>query len=209
VAAVRIDTGPIESGHRIGEVPREKWALLADARRSFVRTQIPYDCRELLRFIDEATPEWLEHFGYETVDAYLSRGLELDPDMVRWAVEGLKKLKPEEAVGFHAAAALGKHGEHGRGRPKDRDGNTSSKHQNDSDYVTARLARDNPELAEQVLAGELSAHAAAITAGFRRRTVQVDASEPERAVRQLLRLGRDYARQLGALLLDATEESNQ
>lgn len=36
------------------------------------------------------------------------------------------------------------------------------------DYVKARLARDRPDLLEQVQSGALSAHAAAITAGFRK-----------------------------------------
>ena len=39
---------------------------------------------------------------------------------------------------------------------------------NSREYVIRRLLRDNPALAERVLAGELSAHAAAIAAGFRR-----------------------------------------
>ena len=37
-------------------------------------------------------------------------------------------------------------------------------------YAIARLKRDNPELADEVIAGRLSAHAAAVQAGFRRPT---------------------------------------
>jgi len=37
-------------------------------------------------------------------------------------------------------------------------------------YVLRRLKRDNPELAEQVVAGVLSAHAAAVQSGIRRAT---------------------------------------
>lgn len=40
-------------------------------------------------------------------------------------------------------------------------------------YTIARLQRDRPDLAARVAAGELSAHAAAIEAGFRARTTTV------------------------------------
>ena len=43
-------------------------------------------------------------------------------------------------------------------------------------YTLARLKRDAPELADRVIAGELSAHAAAVQAGFRSRKVQVPAT---------------------------------
>jgi hypothetical protein len=41
-------------------------------------------------------------------------------------------------------------------------------------YTLARLRRDRPDLAAQVEAGELSAHAAAIEAGFRRKPTPPD-----------------------------------
>jgi hypothetical protein len=63
------------------------------------------------------------------------------------------------------------HGDYGRGRPKDRDNNIISKRQGtDQTYTLARLRRDRPDLAARVIAGELSANAAAIAAGFRRKT---------------------------------------
>ena len=40
-------------------------------------------------------------------------------------------------------------------------------------YVLRRLQRDHPALAERVVKGELSANAAAIEAGFRKRTIRV------------------------------------
>ncbi len=42
------------------------------------------------------------------------------------------------------------------------------------EYTIRRLRRDAPALAERVLSGELSAHAAAIEAGFRRRPTPLD-----------------------------------
>lgn len=46
-------------------------------------------------------------------------------------------------------------------------------------YALERLQRDAPELHAQVLAGELSPHAAMVTAGFRRRTITVPVDSPE------------------------------
>jgi len=44
---------------------------------------------------------------------------------------------------------------------------------NSPTYVLRRLQRDHPALAERVMKGELSANAAAIEAGFRKRTIRV------------------------------------
>jgi len=64
-----------------------------------------------------------------------------------------------------------------------------------STYAIARLKRDHPELAEKVVAGKLSAHAAAIEAGFRRPTIAVPA-EPDAAIAALVRrFGLDAVRQ--------------
>jgi len=60
---------------------------------------------------------------------------------------------------------------------------------NSRDYTLARLKRDRPDLAEMVIGGAMSANAAAIEAGFRRRDTPVDtlrrawgkASDDERA----------------------------
>lgn len=54
-------------------------------------------------------------------------------------------------------------------------------------YALRRLKRDHPELAEQVVAGKLSAHAAAIEAGFRQPTIAVSAVSPDAAVAALIR----------------------
>lgn len=45
---------------------------------------------------------------------------------------------------------------------------------NNATYAIRRLKRDRPDLAQQVIDGDLSAHAAAIEAGFRKRMVQVE-----------------------------------
>ena len=52
-------------------------------------------------------------------------------------------------------------------------------------HTLKRLKRDNPELAEQVVRGELSANAAAIQAGFRRPTLSIP-NDPDRAAESIL-----------------------
>lgn len=50
-----------------------------------------------------------------------------------------------------------------------------------------RLRKDRPDLHAEVLAGNLSAHAAAVEAGFRRRTITVPVDSPESAASSLRR----------------------
>ncbi len=57
---------------------------------------------------------------------------------------------------------------------------------NSETYALRRLKRDRPDLADKVLDGELSANAAAIEAGFRKRTITVTL-EPRSIARTLAR----------------------
>lgn len=50
---------------------------------------------------------------------------------------------------------------------------------NRREYVMKRLERDHPELYARVQAGELSAHRAAVEAGWRSQTVALNLSSPE------------------------------
>jgi hypothetical protein len=70
-----------------------------------------------------------------------------------------------------ALGELAKPGEIGKGR--DRGSNATSNDRGQT-YAIKRLKRDRPDLADKVVRGEVSAHAAAIEAGFRRRLVQVE-----------------------------------
>jgi hypothetical protein len=56
-----------------------------------------------------------------------------------------------------------------------------------ADAALRRLRKQRPDLHAQVLAGQLSPHAAAVEAGFRRRRISVPADDPERAVAALAR----------------------
>jgi hypothetical protein len=54
-------------------------------------------------------------------------------------------------------------------------------------YALQRLKRDRPDIAEKVITGELSPHAAAVQAGFRKPTLSVPIDSPCSAVKALLR----------------------
>ena len=64
-------------------------------------------------------------------------------------------------------------------------------------YTLKRLKRDNPELAERVVNGELSANAAAIQAGFRKPTITLQPTNPVRAAEKIhAKFGAEFAHAL-------------
>ena len=76
-------------------------------------------------------------------------------------------------------------------RPKhvhasDSDNVTITKRGNRADAALRRLRKDRPDLHERVLAGELSPHAAAVEAGFRKRAISIP-REPKAAAAALRR----------------------
>ena len=82
---------------------------------------------------------------------------------------------------------LAEHGEIGGGHTGGRVCDTKSvSDQTDATYVVARLNRDRPDLAEKVMAGDISPNAAAVEAGFRRRYIRVPAGDVQGAVSKLL-----------------------
>lgn len=202
MAAVRVDRGPVTADLKLREVEPERWHLLLGARRHYLEIHIRHDCRSLVEWVHDAEVMY-EQLGYDSADALLSDGLGIDPDDVRIAVEWLTKHEPEEPIGL--PAVLGKHGEYGRGRPKNRvDNRNSNVGGTRRSYTLARLRRDHPRLAAQVEAGEISANAAAVEAGFRRKTITVDATDPQRAARQLARV---YDPEALARIVEAWRES--
>jgi hypothetical protein len=192
--AVRILRDPL-CGDAACEVPRDQWPTLMRERQHFCREVMPSDCRMLLFFVEDAAKaNWL---GFETRDDYLL-ALGLDPDQVQWALDGLQRWEPDEACSLDEAIRLGKHGgdrrsEEARDQPSNR---SLIKAGTNTAYTLARLRRDHPELAERVADGELSANAAAIEAGFRRRLTPF-----EQIVRLLPKLTADERAELRRLNL--------
>lgn len=72
------------------------------------------------------------------------------------------------------------------------------------DAALRRLRKDRPDLHAEVLAGRLTAHAAAVQAGFRRRTITVPVDSPESAAATLRRqLDPEQLSTLARLLLES------
>jgi hypothetical protein len=141
-------------------------------RRDFLAVRLPLDCRCLLEFVEDAE-EMAKPLGFSGAEDFIRRGLELDLQQVAWAVEGLKQLKPNEPVPYARAQELGKReigaGKAGPGRGH-KTGSNAARFVGGAPYILARLDRDGlTELAAQVRAGTISANAAAIKAGFRKR----------------------------------------
>jgi|SaaInlStandDraft_1057018.scaffolds.fasta_scaffold35918_2 hypothetical protein len=68
---------------------------------------------------------------------------------------------------------------------------------NAATHTLKRLKRDNPELAERVVNGDLSANAAAIEAGFRKPTITLQSSNPVRAAETIhAKFGPEFAHAL-------------
>ena len=82
---------------------------------------------------------------------------------------------------------VGAAAEHGANQHRGGDSVATSSDDRGATYALRRLKRDHPELAEKVVSGKLSAHAAAIEAGFRKRTIAVPADDPLAAISALFR----------------------
>jgi hypothetical protein len=100
-------------------------------------------------------------------------GYGLKPQEVALAVQWLEINPPTEPISLQVVQFLARHGGDRRSeRAKaDQGGQSTLKpaQKNTKAHWLARLRRDRPDLAEKVIAGELSANAAAIEAGFRKK----------------------------------------
>lgn len=111
------------------------------------------------------------YFEYITGEPYA--------DLIRWVKLRDEELATMMMANLHAGKA---------GRPEAGEINNnvinSPKQGNSAPYTLNRLKRTRPDLLEQVVAGDLSANAAAIEAGFRTKMVQVK-PDPEAVQRML------------------------
>ena len=86
-------------------------------------------------------------------------------------VEGLSDKALADRLKELARESVGKATKHGTNQHSEGGhDNVMSSQGNAATYTLARLKRDHPDLAVRVVAGELTANAAAIQAGFRRKT---------------------------------------
>lgn len=165
MAALRIIRPPA-SGDHAGDVPRSQWDELLLERRTFCSVYLPQDCRNLMFFVEDgAANDWL---GLGSRERYLREGLGLDPQLVAWALDGLRQLRPDEAAGLDQAVVLGKHGRPKKGEEKGGVTTLTANQKNTVKHILARLKRDHPDIAERFAAGEFkSTRAAARAAGIK------------------------------------------
>ena len=171
-------------------VPTKNWKHLLAARRRHCNDQFQHDCKELLFFIDDGRAN--NFFGYPDEMTYWRDGLCLEPEAVPFAENYLRTHKARleahidgrdwREIPFNEAVELGK-----KSGCAPIENKNASKNNLDTikvvsrrlggygtsrAYVLARLKRDRPDLAQRVIDAELSANAAAIEAGFRKKPVR-------------------------------------
>lgn len=180
---VRIDSGPLSATDSFRDVCKDRWRQLVIKKRHFIATTIEYDCRCLLEFVDEAAIAW-EFLGYNSPEDMIRKGYELEPQEIELAVAWLKLNSPDEPVGIATiqtkiAEAKAKPLAEKAGAPE---GNRNAKRDDENnvdninierpsgtsaEYLLRRLARDNPEILDELEAGKIkSVRQAAIAAGI-------------------------------------------
>ena len=109
---VSINTGAVSAMDDPVSLPVEKWDQLVRARYRYLTINLPSDCRYLLQFIHEAKQlrmwEKVEHVDmatgnrrpYKDIDDFVLNAFDLKPDMVKWAIDGLRMFKPNEIIPF-------------------------------------------------------------------------------------------------------------
>lgn len=169
----------VDTAHGFRVVPGLMLSMLReDGWRRMVR---PIDGRE---FINQTVHEWVLgepwgglHFpSWDALYAMLHRSDD-GPECKRRLIE--------LGAPANGAAADAKPVRAKTGRPSNGDVVTVSRGAS-VDYLAGRLKRDNPELAADVIAGRLSAHAAAVQAGIRKPTWTAPA-DPERLAQAIER----------------------
>ena len=173
VMAAVIDSGPVEATHQLHQVPKERWRTLMVARRCFMEVRLSFDCRCLIQFVDDAKIMFTE-LGYESAEQMVQEGYGLEPEEIRVAVEWLRLNPQDGAISLSHVEALSKHGGDRRSQAiRDQVSNAHLKGPGSIERTVARLKRDRPDLAERVVVGEMSANAAMVKAGFRKKTFTV------------------------------------
>jgi len=157
--------------------------LLADAVEIKAWERLP--AKTFLAFITEPYPRGIgsTRDTIETMMRLKHRHEGMDPAVDKRMADLRRKVCDE------LNSAEEKHGGDRRSEEYQGDNVTLKRDRgNDPDYAIRRLKRDNPDLAQRVLKGEISAHAAAVQAGFRPRTITVplDPEKMARAIRRRL-----------------------
>jgi len=156
-------------------------------------------------FIHPQTDEEIRH---ETLDDFLESkvpiGLQCSrEDLKKWAEyvpDRIKAVVKDELYDEIGA----------QGRPikvvNNNNNNSYMKSSSGEHYIISRLKRDNPEMAQKVLSGELSAHQASIKAGIRKEYIQVQATIPAIAAKVKKMFSPDQLQELVTLINQGNNE---
>lgn len=158
----------------LSEVPGLLKAILRDGRwreRTIIKTGKPAN---FARFEDFVTTPPLEGLGADM--PLIERIVADDPE----TVELLNEARLTD--GPHNPSGRNQHN-----NPDGSHGNTkrTSNTVNDAGYAIRRLRKQRPDLHARVIAKELSPHAAAVEAGFRRRKITIPVEPPEAMARAI------------------------
>jgi hypothetical protein len=174
MAAVSINTGMPRPEASVRELPRDRWKLLAMSRRQWAEIELPFDCRLMKQVYDEA-PVFAEAMGYESGDQFITDYLSLDLDLVHRVIDWLEQEQPTEATPLQLVIEQAKSqplAEHRRPTAEEQEDKgdvvTFTERGNSQAYLLRRIARDQPELLDQIGPDKphRSARAAAIAAGI-------------------------------------------
>jgi len=124
-------------------------------------------------------PETDEEIRYDTLDDFLEAktpiGLQCTrEDLRKWAEYAEDRIK--QVVKDELNGKLTEHGTNRHTTSRVVNNNSTNSYMKSSSseaYIISRLKRDNPEMAQKVLSGELSAHQASIKTGIRKKYIQV------------------------------------
>lgn len=172
MAPVSIHTGALPSaegkdGSDLARVIARWQAIAAD--------EFPDNCKALLQMIDETDRLrlWEKNVGgftFESRDEFLRKKVLIDFDFAEQSLSEIAmRLHSGEEVRLTLRTNGGDRKSEAFNQSRERETEPVSK-SDTAAYVLARLDRDRPDLAIQVREGSKSANAAAIEAGFRRRS---------------------------------------
>jgi hypothetical protein len=174
MASVSINKGIPRPDKSAFGVPPEELEPLAMARRRWAEIDLPSDCR-LMQQVYEEAPVFAEAMGYESGDQFITDYLTLDLDLVHRVIGWLEQEQPREAVPLQLvieqakAQPLAQHRRPTAKEAETKGDNITFKDRGTSQgYLLRRIARDQPELLDQIGPGKQhrSARAAAIAVGI-------------------------------------------
>lgn len=196
MAAVSIDSGPLDEFSKFYERPKSEWPDLLKLRQEIVRDEFQVSCLRIVDFVRDVDEAW-EELEYESARHMIEEGYGLSYDDVMLVVKYLERERPETVEGFDKTLekALATGGRNGRQivevRELRKHDNYHDKQQGTSaDYWASRLRRDALEFFEAWERGEYrSIRAACIAAGLISppKTTTVRCDDIKRAVDTLLK----------------------